>query len=176
MNDKTQTYNQKLAAMSAQIIQTRKQSLKRSFRSFTGNSHRLEVIRQKNGVTYINDSKAENVNATYFALQSIRKPVIWIAGGDDNQVDYWELMALVRQKVDAIIMIGMENERLYHIFSPVIQKMFEVKSMDEAVYLANQIAEEGTTVLLSPACKPDMRFDSYQDRGNRFKQAVIKSI
>jgi UDP-N-acetylmuramoylalanine--D-glutamate ligase len=174
--NKTQTYNQKLAAMTEQMIHSRKQNLKKSFRLFTGAEHRMETIRQKNGVNFINDSKAENVNATYFALQSIRKPVIWIAGGDDFRVDYWELMALVRKKVEAIIMIGSENERLFHIFSPVINNMYEVNNMEEAVRLANQIGEEGTTVLLSPACKPDLRFADYQDRGNKFKEAVMKNI
>ena len=171
---KTPTYNQRIADMTEQMIASRKQKLKNTFRSFM--AYRMQNVCRKNGVNYINDSKAENVNATYFALQSIRKPVIWIAGGNDFQVDYWELMALVRKKVEAIIMIGSENERLIHIFSPVISNMYEVNDMKEAVRLAKQIAEEGASVLLSPACKPDERFADYQDRGERFKEAVIKEI
>jgi UDP-N-acetylmuramoylalanine--D-glutamate ligase len=174
--DYTKAYNKKLAEMTTQIIEKRKRKLANTFRSFKGRPNRMEVVRQKNGVTFINDSKAENINATYFALQSIRKPIVWIVGGDDKQTDYWEVMALVRQKVDAIIMIGYENERLMQIFSPVIPNMHEVSNMQEAVRLANQISEKGTSVLLSPACPPDIKYAGYEDRGNQFKNEVINSI
>jgi len=160
--------------MTAQLIQKRRNALKKPFQAFTNVANRMEQVRIKNGVSFINDSKAENVNATYFALQSIRKPVIWIAGGDDAQTDYWDLMSLVRQKVEAIIMIGEDNERLFQMFSPVINDIYEVATMADAVRLANQISEAGTSVLLSPACKPDMRFADYQDRGNQFVTAVQK--
>ncbi len=170
-----QTIKQKnLAAMTAQMIQARKRKLQKPFQSFTNVPNRMEQVRVKNEVIFINDSKAENVNATYFALQSIKKPVIWIAGGDDFGTDYWELMSLVRQKVAAIIMIGNENERLFHTFSPVINQMYEVENMNEAVRLANQLGDKGTTVLLSPACKPDTRFADYEDRGAQFKLAINK--
>jgi len=162
--------------MTTQLIEARKKKLIRRFRSFTGVAHRLEQVRIKNEVIYINDSKAENVNATYFALESIRKPIIWITGGDDSETDYWELMKLVREKVEAIIMIGNNNERIYHLFAPVISKMYEVNSMKEAVKLSNKISESGMTVLLSPACKPDLQYADYEERGNQFKQAVLKNI
>ena len=165
-----------MEAISTQMIQARKRKLQRTFRSFTGVPNRLEEVRVKNEVIFINDSKAENVNATYFALQSIRKPVIWIAGGDDAGTDYWELMSLVRQKVDAIIMIGEDNSRLTEFFAPVIHEIYEAKDMETAVALAYRLSEPGTTVLLSPACKPDMRFADYEDRGEQFKNAVLKRI
>ena len=157
--------------MTERIINRRKNIIK-SFRSFTNVPNRMEQVRVKNGIVYINDSKAENVNATYFAMQSIRKPVVWIVGGDDDKTDYWELMSLVRQKVESIIMIGNNNSRLMVYFSPVIDDIYEVSTMAEAVRLANRISEPGTSVLLSPACKPDFRFVDYQDRGQQFVNAV----
>ena len=160
--------------MTAQLIQKRRRALRKPFQGFTNVPNRMEQVRVKNGVVFINDSKAENVNATYFALQSIRKPVIWIAGGDDAQTDYWDLMSLVRQKVEAIIMIGEDNERLFQMFSPVINDIYEVTTMADAVRLANQISEAGTSVLLSPACKPDHRFADYQARGQEFVTTVQK--
>jgi len=170
----TDNKNKNLAAMTAQLIQKRRKTLKRPFQSFTNVPHRMEQVRTKNGVMFINDSKAENINATYFALQSIKKPVVWIAGGADVETDYWELMSLVRQKVEAIISIGEENERLYHLFSPVINHIYEVPDMATAVRLAQKLGETGTSVLLSPACKPDHRFADYQDRGEQFIKAVNK--
>ncbi len=168
--------NKKLVAMTTQLINERRQKLRKRFQSFTGVAHRMEQVRVKNGVVFINDSKAENINATYFALQSIKKPVVWLVGGDDAGTDYWELMSLVRQKVDAIIMIGENNDRLYHLFAPVMPQMYEVTDMSEAVQLAYRISEQGTTVLLSPACKPDMRFADYQERGKQFAEAVLKQL
>ncbi len=159
--------------MTERLIKRRINIIKR-FKAFTNVPNRMEQVRVKNDVIYINDSKAENVNATYFALQSIHKPVIWIAGGDDTKTDYWELMSLVRQKVEAIIMIGTDNSRLSVHFSPVIENIYEVSSMAEAVKLANQISNPGTSVLLSPACKPDLSFADYQDRGLQFVKAVNK--
>jgi len=177
MELKQTTYNQSTKSskqMTEQLIQARRQKLRKPFQSFTNIANRMEQVRIKNGITYINDSKAENVNATYFALQSIKKPVIWIAGGQDNQTNYWELMALVRQKVSVIIMIGNNNERLIHHFSPVISEIYEVNNMYEAVKLSYRISEKGTSVLLSPACKPDDKFADYQDRGMQFKTIVNK--
>jgi len=171
-----QTNNKTATSMNTKMIEIRKQKLRKRFRSFTDVPNRLEKISVKNEVIFINDSKAENVNATFFALQSIRKPVVWIAGGDDATTDYWELMSLVRQKVKAIVMIGKNNDRLVQFFSPVIKDIYEASQMDEAVNTAYRISEPGTTVLLSPACKPDLNFADYEDRGNRFKEAVLKRI
>jgi len=170
----TDIKNKKLAAMTAQLLQKRRNAYKKPFQSFTNVPHRMQQVRTKNGVMYINDSKAENVNATYFALQSIKKPIIWIAGGADAETDYWDLMAPVRQKVEAIIIIGEKPDRLFHLFSPVLNHIYEVESMEKAVRLAQQMGEQGTTVLLSPACKPDQRFADYQDRGEQFINAVNK--
>ncbi len=168
----TQTEHKNLAAMTAKLLQKRKQAFKKPFQSFTNVAHRLESVYTKNGIVFINDSKAENINATYFALETIQKPVVWIAGGEDAGADYWELMALVRQKVKAIIMIGQDNERLFHIFSPVIAQIFEAENMEEAVKLAYKISQPGTQVLMSPASKPDERFIDYMERGEQFREAV----
>ncbi len=170
----TQTNHKNLAAMTAQLLQNRRRTLKKPFQSFINVPHRMQQVRVKNGVFFINDSKAENVNATYFALQSIKKPVIWIAGGDDSNTNYWELMSLVRQKVSYIIMIGQNNDRLYQLFAPVIDHIYKVKTMREAVQLSYQFAEQGCSVLLSPACKPDYAFVDYRDRGEQFIKAVNK--
>ncbi len=169
-----QTEHQNLAAMTAKLLQRRKQAFKKPFQSFTNVANRMEQVQTKNGITFINDSKAENINATFFALQTIQKPVIWIAGGQDAGVDYWELMSLVRQKVEAIVMIGENNDRLFHIFSPVIEQIYEADNMETAVKLAYKISQTGTNILLSPACKPDRKFMDYKDRGTQFINAVKK--
>jgi len=160
--------------LTSQIVKQRRKAWQKSFQDLASTPHRLQQIRQKNGTIYINDSKAENVNATYFALNTIKKPVVWLAGGADQKTDYWELMAPVRQKVKAIIMIGENNERLLAFFAPVMQEIYEVQTMEEAVLLANRISTPQTTVLLSPGCKPDNRYVDYMERGNQFVSAVKK--
>lgn len=132
----------------------------------------MEVVKEIDEISYINDSKAVSVNATYFALQSIDESVVWIAGGDDRETDYWELMSLARQKVGAIIMIGKHNDKLYHTFSSVIKKIYVAENMKEAVQIARGLSNSKTTVLLSPAAKTDEKYLDYQDRGTQFIAAV----
>ena len=123
-------------------------------------------------VQYINDSKATNVNATFFALDSMNTPTVWIVGGVDKGNDYNELMSLVREKVKAIICLGVDNKKIIDAFGNVVDMMIEVDNMNDAVKMAQRLAEKGDTVLLSPACASFDLFESYEDRGNQFKQAV----
>jgi UDP-N-acetylmuramoylalanine--D-glutamate ligase len=123
-------------------------------------------------VQYINDSKATNVNATFFALDSMNMPTVWIVGGVDKGNDYNELMSLVREKVKAIICLGVDNKKIIDAFGNVVDMMVEVDNMHDAVNTARHIAEKGDAVLLSPACASFDLFENYEDRGNQFKQAV----
>ena len=171
MNAKKHTENK--LSITNKMMRARKKNLSR-FQNFTNVSNRLEQVRVVNEVVFINDAKAENTNATYFALQSINKPVIWLVGGKDNDTDYWDLMSLVRSKVDAIIMIGNNNEKISFTFSPVISEIYEATSMEQAVRLAYRLSEPRTTVLLSPVSKADDLYADYEDRGKQFIQAVKK--
>lgn len=150
------------------------ESLRESIRSFQGAPHRMERAHRQDGVTYINDSKATNVNATYYALQSVNAPVIWLAGGVDKGNDYWELMPLVREKVKAIICLGLDNEALVNAFGQVVETIVEADGMEEAVYVAQRHAASGDTILLSPACASFDRFRNYEDRGDQFKHFITQ--
>ena len=132
----------------------------------------LEKVLKIQNVQYINDSKATNVNATFFALDSMNTPTVWIVGGVDKGNDYNELMSLVREKVKAIVCLGVDNKKIIDSFGAVVDIMVEVTSMSDAVKMAKRIAEKGDTVLLSPACASFDLFENYEDRGNQFKQAV----
>jgi UDP-N-acetylmuramoylalanine--D-glutamate ligase len=134
--------------------------------------HRLEKVLKIQNVQYINDSKATNVNATFFALDSMNTPTVWIVGGVDKGNDYNELMSLVREKVKAVICLGVDNKKIIDAFGNVVDIMIEVNSMSDAVKMAKRIAEKGDTVLLSPACASFDLFENYEDRGNQFKKAV----
>jgi UDP-N-acetylmuramoylalanine--D-glutamate ligase len=123
-------------------------------------------------VQYINDSKATNVNATYYALDSMKNPTVWIVGGVDKGNDYRSLLPLVREKVKAIICLGMDNTRIVEAFGNVVDLVVETCAMSEAVKVAYKIAKRGDTVLLSPACASFDLFENYEDRGNQFKSAV----
>ena len=137
-----------------------------------GAEHRLEKVLKISGVDYINDSKATNVNATYYALDSVTAPAVWIVGGVDKGNDYFDLMPLVREKVKAIVCLGVDNQKIVQTFSSVIDLIVETAGAEEAVKVAYKIAEKGDTVLLSPACASFDLFENYEDRGNQFKQAV----
>ena len=125
-----------------------------------------------NNVQYVNDSKATNVNATYFALDSMENQTIWIVGGEDKGNDYSDLLPLVNEKVKAIICLGVDNEKIKNAFGNVIDTIFETTSMASAVQMAYKIAERNNTVLLSPACASYDLFENYEDRGRQFKNAV----
>ena len=164
--------NTMAASLAALLVNVRKETIRQSIQTFQGVPHRLEKVLKINHVEYINDSKATNVNATYYALEGIKKPIVWIVGGVDKGNDYSELMPLVREKVKAIICLGMDNTRIKESFGNVIELMVETYSMHEAVKVAYKIAERGDSVLLSPACASFDLFENYEDRGNQFKEEI----
>ncbi|WP_329805382.1 UDP-N-acetylmuramoyl-L-alanine--D-glutamate ligase [Flavobacterium facile] len=164
--------NTMAATTVAQLMNIRKATIRESLSNFQGAEHRLEKVLKINNVQYINDSKATNVNATFFALDSMNTPTVWIVGGVDKGNDYDELMALVREKVKGIICLGVDNKKLADKFEGLVDMFVETTSMSEAVKIANKMAERGDTVLLSPACASFDLFENYEDRGKQFKQAV----
>jgi len=164
--------NAMAATSVAKILQIRKETIRESLSNFQGVEHRLEKVLKIQNVQYINDSKATNVNSVFFALDSMNTPTVWIVGGVDKGNDYHELMSLVREKVKAIICLGVDNKKIIDAFGNVVDIMVEVTSMSEAVRMAQRLSEKGDTVLLSPACASFDLFESYEDRGRQFKQAV----
>ena len=166
--------NAMAATLVAQMMRVRKQTIRESLSNFQNAEHRLEKVAKINKVQYINDSKATNVNATYFALESMTAPTVWIVGGIDKGNDYDELMSFVHEKVKAIICLGIDNTKIINAFSPIVDVIVEASSMQEAVKLAASAAEEGDTVLLSPACASFDLFSSYEERGTQFKNEVHK--
>jgi UDP-N-acetylmuramoylalanine--D-glutamate ligase len=134
--------------------------------------HRLEFVAKVHGIEFINDSKATNINSTWFALESMDKPTVWIVGGVDKGNDYNELMALVKEKVKAIICLGEDNSKIIEAFTGVVDTIVEAKSAFEAVSYGYRLARKDETVLLSPACASFDLFENYEERGNMFKQAV----
>lgn len=166
--------NAMAATAVAQLLKIRKTTIRESLENFQGAEHRLEKVLKVKNVQYINDSKATNVNSTFYALESMKTPIVWIVGGQDKGNDYNELMALVREKVKAVICLGIDNSKIVSAFGPVVDLMVETTSMDEAVKIAYRVAEPGDTVLLSPACASFDLFENYEDRGRQFKEAVRK--
>lgn len=162
------------AALTASLIKVRKQTIRESLMDFMPVPHRFQLVRNLKGVKYINDSKATNVNSVYYALNSTKAPVILIIGGEDKGNDYDEIMLCVREKVKIIICLGINNEKLINTFSDVVDNMYEVKSMKDAINIAHKISEGGDTVLLSPACASFDLFKNYEDRGNQFMEEVMK--
>ena len=162
-----------MASMTAaKLVGIRKQGLRESIERFEGAPHRLEKVLKIHHVQYINDSKATNVNSVLYALDSVKTPVVWIVGGQDKGNDYKPLMSLVREKVKAIVCLGMDNEKIKDVFGNVVDLLVETYAMSEAVKVAYKIAERGDTVLLSPACASFDLFKNYEDRGNQFKEAI----
>jgi UDP-N-acetylmuramoylalanine--D-glutamate ligase len=164
--------NAMAATSVAQLMKIRKQTIRESLSNFQGVEHRLEKVLKIQNVQYINDSKATNVNATFFALDSMTVPTVWIVGGVDKGNDYSELMPLVREKVKAIICLGVDNKKIIDAFSDVVDMMVEVDNMRDAVNTSKHLAEKGDAVLLSPACASFDLFQNYEDRGKQFKVAV----
>jgi UDP-N-acetylmuramoylalanine--D-glutamate ligase len=164
--------NAMAATSVAKLMQIRNATIRESLSNFQGVEHRLEKVLKIQNVQYINDSKATNVNATFFALDSMNTPTVWIVGGVDKGNDYNELMSLVREKVKAIICLGVDNRKIIDVFGNVVDIMIEVATMNDAVRMAQRLSEKGDAVLLSPACASFDLFENYEDRGNQFKQAV----
>jgi len=164
--------NAMAASTVAHLLKIRKQTIRESLENFQGVEHRLEHVLKINKVQYINDSKATNVNATYYALESMETPTVWIVGGQDKGNNYEELFSFVNEKVKAIICLGVDNEKLLNTFGGMVDVIVETQFMSEAVKIAYKIAEAGDTVLLSPACASFDLFENYEDRGRQFKAAV----
>lgn len=154
------------------LLKVRKNTIKESFMNFQGISHRLENVLKIQNVQYINDSKATNVNATYYALECMTAPTVWIVGGVDKGNDYESLMPLVFEKVKSIICLGVDNKKIIDAFGNMVDVMLEVDNMNDAVILAQRLAERGDNVLLSPCCSSFDLFNDYEDRGNQFIRAV----
>jgi len=165
-------YNSMAAGISARIANIRKEKIRESFATFEGLEHRLESVGTVRGVEFINDSKATNVNSVWYALESMTKPTILILGGQDKGNDYNELKELVKEKVKAIVCMGIDNAPIHEAFEDVIETIVDTKSAMEAVAAAYALAENGDVVLLSPACASFDLFKNYEDRGRQFKEAV----
>jgi len=172
LQGKHNLYNSMAAGVAAQILNIRSESLRDSFSDFQNIEHRLELIGKVNGVEYINDSKATNVNATWFALESMNKPVIWVVGGVDKGNDYSQLKDLVSEKVKAIICLGKDNKKIIAAFKDLVPVIIETESAADSVYQSSRIAINGDTVLLSPCCASFDLFENYEERGRLFKRAV----
>ena len=166
--------NAMAAATVAHLLKIRKDTIRESLECFQGAEHRLENVLKINKVKYINDSKATNVNATYFALESMTSPTVWIVGGIDKGNDYSVLYPFVNEKVKAIICLGKQNNKLFKNFQSMVDTIVETQFMSEAVKIAYKIAEAGDNVLLSPACSSFDLFENYEDRGQQFKASVRK--
>ena len=165
-------YNSMAAGISARIAGVRKEKLREYFSGFEGLEHRLEYVATVRGVEFINDSKATNVNSVWYALESMKQPVILIMGGQDKGNDYTEILSLVKEKVKAIVCLGVDNKPIHDAFDGHVETILEAKGAAEAVQAAYALAERGDVVLLAPACASFDRFNNYEDRGIQFKDAV----
>ena len=164
--------NAMAAATVSRLLNIRKATIRESLEGFQGVEHRLEHVLKINNVEYVNDSKATNVNATFYALDSMTTPTVWIVGGVDKGNDYHDLFPLVNEKVKAIICLGVDNKKLMDTFSNMVEVIIETQSITEAVKIAYKLAHKGDSVLLSPACASFDLFENYEDRGRQFKNAV----
>lgn len=165
-------YNSMAAGISARIAGIRKEKIRESFATFEGLEHRLEFVATVRGVDFINDSKATNVNSVWYALESMKQPTVLILGGQDKGNDYNEIMELVKEKVKAIVCMGIDNKPIHDAFDGEIDDIVDTNSAEAAVKAAYAIAEKGDAVLLSPACASFDLFKNYEDRGRQFKEAV----
>jgi UDP-N-acetylmuramoylalanine--D-glutamate ligase len=172
LQGKHNLYNSMAAAVAGQVLNIRNEIIRNSLATFKGVEHRQESVLKLRDVLYINDSKATNVNSAWYALESMKTKVVWIAGGLDKGNDYSDLYQLVKDKVKAIICLGVDNEKLHRSFGDKAPIMIDVRSMRDAVSEAYSLADAGDTVLLSPACASFDLFQSYEDRGKQFKEAV----
>ncbi|MBD5221640.1 MAG: UDP-N-acetylmuramoyl-L-alanine--D-glutamate ligase [Bacteroidales bacterium] len=165
-------YNSMAAGLSASVLNIRRDDIRNALEDFEAVEHRLEFVETIDGVDYINDSKATNVNSTWYALESMKTPTILILGGKDKGNDYSEILPFVREKVKAIVCMGKDNSKLLDFFSAEVSAIRDTHSLIEAVEAARELATEGDTVLLSPCCASFDLFKSYEDRGRQFKDAV----
>lgn len=166
------TYNSMAAGLAGMVLNIRNEKIRESLSDFKGVEHRLERFLRVHGIEFINDSKATNVNSTWYALESLNKPIVWIAGGVDKGNDYEALKDLVKNKVKAIVCLGVDNQKIKKTFADIVPDIIETQDMKDAVRSAYYLAKDGETVLLSPACASFDLFENYEDRGRQFKMAV----
>jgi UDP-N-acetylmuramoylalanine--D-glutamate ligase len=165
-------YNTMAAAVAAQVVDIRKEKIREAVQSFETLEHRMEPVGTVRGVEFINDSKATNINSTWYALESMTKPVILILGGVDKGNDYSLIAELVREKVKAIVCLGVDNEKIHATLEPEVDTIIDTASAEEAVKTSFRLSAKGDVVLLSPGCASFDLFLNYEDRGRQFKQAV----
>lgn len=166
------TYNSMAAGISGMAVNIRNEKIRESMADFKGVEHRLERFLKVHGIEFINDSKATNINSTWYALESMTQPTVWVVGGIDKGNDYSELYDLVKAKVKAIVCLGKDNSKIMEAFKNLGIDMVETQSMEDAVRSAYYLAKNGDTVLLSPACASFDLFENYEDRGRQFKHEV----
>lgn len=172
LQGKHNQYNSMAAGIAAKILDLRKDVIRESLSDFQNVEHRLEFVAKVHGIEFINDSKATNVNSTWYALESMTKPVIWIAGGVDKGNDYSALLELVQDKVKAIVCLGLDNQKIHKAFQDHVETIVDVTTAEDAVKEAYGLGRKGEIVLLSPCCASFDLFESYEDRGHQFKGAV----
>ena len=172
LQGKHNSQNSMAGGIAARVLEIRKEIIRESLSDFQNVEHRLEFVARVHGIEFINDSKATNVNSTWYALESMNKPVVWIVGGVDKGNDYDMLKDLVTDKVKAIVALGEDNSKIINAFEGKIEQIVEAKTAMEAVGLSYQLARKDEIVLLSPACASFDLFENYEDRGNQFKHAV----
>jgi UDP-N-acetylmuramoylalanine--D-glutamate ligase len=172
LKGKHNVQNSLASGITSRILEIRKESIRESLSDFVNVEHRLEFVAKVHGIEFINDSKATNINSTWFALESMDRPTVWIVGGVDKGNDYTELMELVKDKVKAIICLGKDNKKIIDAFTGVVENVVEANSAMEAVAYGYRLAKNDETVLLSPACASFDLFENYEERGNEFKKAV----
>lgn len=172
LQGKHNLFNSMAAGIAARILDIRKNIIKESLSDFQNIEHRLEYVATIHGVEFINDSKATNINSSWYALESMNKKVVWIAGGIDKGNDYSLIKELVKEKVKAIVCLGTNNQNIHNAFGDVVERIVDTKSASEAVNTAFNLSKHGDTVLLSPACASFDLFNNYEDRGRQFKEAV----
>jgi UDP-N-acetylmuramoylalanine--D-glutamate ligase len=174
LRGKHNQYNSMAAGITGSVLKIRNEMIRESLMDFQGVEHRLEKVLTVHGIQFINDSKATNVNSTWYALESLTTRAVWIAGGIDKGNDYADITELVREKVKALICLGKDNEKLHRAFGDHIETIIDASSMEEAVQQAYYLADKGETVLLSPACASFDLFENFEERGWKFKEAVRK--
>ncbi len=172
LQGKHNVYNSMAAGITSKLLNLRQEVIRESLTDFQGVEHRLEPVFEVHGIHFINDSKATNVNATWYALESMSRPVIWIVGGVDKGNDYDQLKTLVKDHVKAIVCLGKDNKKIHASFEDVVDVIADAKDMQEAVRMSYALGKKGDAVLLSPACASFDLFENYEDRGRQFKQYV----
>lgn len=174
LRGKHNSYNIMAAVSVSNVLNVAESTIAKALGTFSSIEHRLESVLVFNGIEYINDSKATNVDSTWYALDSIVDNIVWVAGGVDKGNDYSQLIPLVKSKVRGIVCLGKDNQKLHEVFGPYVKKIEEAVSAEEAVNKATAMASDGFTVLLSPACASFDLFHDYEDRGIKFKEAIKK--